>query len=98
MKITALIAQHLTEVHEGVNWTEVNLKDTLADVDHKEAVVITAASANTIAALLHHLNFYNGAVLQRLSGTNPVIGESNGFDVAAIANEDDWIKLKECNL
>ena len=50
MKITELIAQHITEVHEGGNWTEVNIKDTLADVGYKEATTVTRASYNTIAA------------------------------------------------
>ena len=98
MKITELIAQHITEVHEGGNWTEVNIKDTLADVGYKEATTVTRASYNTIAALVHHLSFYNDVVMQRLSGNDPVISESNGFDMAAIKNEDDWIKLKERNI
>ena len=97
MKITELIAQHITGVLEGDNWTEVNIKDTLADVGYKEATTVTRVSTNTIAALLHHLSFYNGAVIQRLSGNDPVISESNGFDVAAIRNEEEWIKLKERN-
>ena len=94
MKITELIAQHITEVHEGGNWTEVNIKDALADVDYKEAITETNASDNTIAALVHHLSFYNEVVIQRLSGTIPVIDESNGFDVPAIKNEDDWARIK----
>jgi uncharacterized damage-inducible protein DinB len=98
MKITELIAQHITEVHEGGNWTEVNIKDTLADVGYKEATTITRASYNTIASLVHHLSFYNEVVRQRLSGNDPVISESNGFDMAAIKNEDDWIKLRERNI
>ncbi|HRI22656.1 MAG TPA: DinB family protein [Panacibacter sp.] len=97
MKLTELIAQHITEVHEGGNWTEVNIKDTLADVTYKEATAVTKASYNTIAALLHHLSFYNDIVMQRLSGENPVINEANGFDVPAIKNEEDWAKLKERN-
>src|SRR5664279_1330861 len=98
MKIADLIAQHLIEVHEGENWTEVNIKDTLADVDHMEAVVVTTASHNTIAALVHHLSYYNDVVMQRLSGIDPVINESNGFDMAVLRNEGDWIKMKERNL
>lgn len=98
MKITQLIAQHVTEVHEGGNWTEVNIKDTLADVGYKEAATVTTASYNTIAALVHHLSFYNDVVMQRLSGNDPVISESNGFDMAAIENEADWMNLKERNL
>ncbi len=98
MKITELIAQHITEVYEGGNWTEVNIKDTLADVSHKEACIVTKASYNTIAALVHHLSFYNDIVMQRLSGIDPVITKINGFDVPAITSEEDWAKLKERNL
>jgi uncharacterized damage-inducible protein DinB len=98
MKITELIAQHITEVFEGGNWTEVNIKDTLADVSYKEATTVTRASSNTIASLVHHLSFYNDVVMQRLSGIDPVIGEANGFDVAPIENENDWLKLKERNM
>lgn len=98
MKITELIAKHITEVQEGDNWTEVNIKDTLSDINYKEATTVTGASYNTIASLVHHLGFYNDVVMQRLSGTEPIINESNGFDMAAIKNEDDWIKLKERNM
>src|SRR5436190_19022571 len=98
MKINELIAQHIIEVHEGGNWTDVNIKDTLQDVSFKEAGTVTKASYNTIAALLHHLSFYNEIVLKRLNGVNPVIDETNGFNVPAIRNEDDWRKLKEQNI
>jgi uncharacterized damage-inducible protein DinB len=97
MKITEVIAQHITEVYQGNNWTEVNIKDTLADVGYTEATIVTRASNNSIASLVHHLSFYNDVVMQRLSGINPVISDSNGFDMAAIKNEDDWIKLKASN-
>ena len=98
MNLTEFIAQHIIEIHEGGNWTDVNIKDTLADVSHKEATTVTKASYNTIAALVHHLSFYNDIVMQRLSGNDPVIGETNGFDVPAISDENDWIRLKERNL
>jgi uncharacterized damage-inducible protein DinB len=97
MKITEFIAQHITEVHEGGNWTEVNIKDTLADVGYEEATTVTRASYNTVAALVHHLSFYNDVVIQRLSGNDPDISESNGFDMAEIKNENDWIQLKKRN-
>ena len=98
MKIAALIAQHIIEVHEGGNWTEVNIKDTLADVSYKEASLVTKASYNTIAALVHHLSFYNEVVLKRIMGINPRINETNGFDVPAIRNEQEWEQLKKRNL
>jgi len=98
MKITEHIAQYITDVHEGGNWTEVNIKDTLADVGYKEATTVTRVSNNSIAAMVYHISFYNDVVMQRLSGNDPVLSESNGFDMAAIKNEDDWIKLKERNI
>lgn len=95
MKITELIAQHITEVFEGNNWTDVNIADTIADIDHHEATTVSKASYNTIAALLHHLSFYNEVVSMRLLGIDPEIDEINGFNVPAIRNEHDWQQLKD---
>src|SRR5438874_13315608 len=95
MKTTELIAQHLIEVFEGGNWTDVNMKTTLRDINYKEATTVTKASYNTIAALLYHISFYNEIVLKRLQGINPVIGSANGFDLPPVKNEHDWEKLKE---
>ncbi|CAN5311968.1 hypothetical protein BH11BAC6_BH11BAC6_16960 [soil metagenome] len=95
MKITALVAQHITDIFEADNWTEVNIKNTLCDVDHIEATTHTKASPNTIAALLHHLSFYNDVVLMRLSGICPEIDDINGFNVPPIKNEQQWQQLKE---
>ena len=66
---------------EGGNWTEVNLKETLSDVDYREATTATRATFNTIAALVHHLTFYNSVVISRLSGEDPEITAANGFDM-----------------
>ncbi len=98
MKITELIAQHIIEVHEGGNWTEVNIKDTLEDISYEEAIFVTKASSNSIAALLHHLSFYNEIVLERLMGINPEINDTNGFDVPPIINKNNWQQLKERNI
>ncbi len=98
MKLTHFIAQHITEAHEGSNWTEVNIKDTLQDVSYKEAIQFTNASPNSIAMLLYHLTFYNDVVLQRLNGINPVINEANGFDLPPLKDEEEWMQLKEANL
>jgi len=93
MKITDFIAQHIIEVFEGGNWTDVNFKDTLKDINYKEATTVTKASYNTIAALVYHTCFYNEVVLKRLQGVNPSINEKNGFDLPPIKNEDDWKHL-----
>src|ERR1700733_9168375 len=95
MKIMPLIAQHIKEVYEGNNWTDVNIAGTIKDLNYKQAQQQTAASKNTIASLLHHLYYWNGIIMQRLKGSNPSIPETNGFDVDEFKNEDDWETLKE---
>ncbi len=98
MKLTDYIAQHIIDVHIGDNWTDVNIKNTLQDVSLQEAVTVTNSSANTIAALLHHITFYNEVVLERLKRNIPFISNANGFDVPVLNNERDWIELKERNI
>ncbi len=98
MKLTDHIAQHIIDVHTGDNWTDVNIKNTLQDISLQEAVTVTNSSANTIAALLHHITFYNEVVLERLKGNIPFISVSNGFDVPVLNNERDWMELKEGNI
>lgn len=95
MNITTCIARHISEVFEGNNWTEVDIKQTLSDVTWEEATTITAASVNTIAALLFHLDFYNGVIMSRLNGINPVIDEHNGMNVPPIENERQWKQLQQ---
>src|SRR5436305_12179363 len=95
MSITHLIAQHITEVYEGNNWTDVNIADTLGDVSWQQAQQKTVASSNTLAALLHHLFYWNDIMMQRINGSNPSIPDTNGFDVDELKNESDWNDLKE---
>jgi hypothetical protein len=98
MKITEQIARHIIEVHDGDNWTEVNLKDTLSDVSVLEARTRTVASANTIASLLQHLTYWNRVMIKRIRGINVEIPESNGFDVAVLDSEEEWENLKADSL
>ena len=97
MKLTDHIAQHIIDVHTGDNWTDVNIKNTLQNISLPEAVTVTRSSANTIAALLHHITFYNEVVLERLKGNNPFISNANGFDVPVLTKENDWLELQEKN-
>lgn len=95
MKISHLVAQHINDVFEGNNWSEVNLRETLDDISYVEATTTTKASYNTIAALVHHISFYNEVVLKRLRGTDPEIDAANGFNVPSIRSEADWEELKQ---
>ena len=98
MEITALIAQHIIDVHEGDNWTDVNIENTLKDVSFQEAVTQTPASVNTIASILYHITFYNENMLERLQGKVPHINDANGFDMPELKDGAAWEELKERNI
>ena len=98
MNITSLIAQHLIDVHEGNNWTEVDITTTLQDVNLKEAITRTQASPNTIASLLHHITFWNRVMVQRAQGTAVQINDANGYDHPPLNAEADWQNLKSDNI
>lgn len=98
MNIPEAIARHVLEVHEGNNWTEVDLVHTLQDVTLAEAVTRTPASPNTIAALLHHLTFWNRVMARRALGEPTEIGPANGFDAPDLRTTADWVALQADNL
>ena len=98
MHLTEAIAQHVLEVHEGNNWTEVDVAHTLQDVTLAEATTLTAASPNTIAALLHHLTFWNRVLVRRIQGIATEVGPANGFDVPTLRTHADWLALQADNL
>jgi uncharacterized damage-inducible protein DinB len=95
MIITHQIAEHIKQVYEGNNWTDVSIAATLENTDWKQAQQQTEASPNTIASLLHHLYYWNGIIMQRMKGETPVISEENGYDVPFLNNEEEWNALKE---
>lgn len=95
MKITHEIATHITDCFDGKNWTDINIANTLQDVNWQQAQQQTAASQNTIAALLHHIYYWNGVMMERIKGNNPEVPDANGFDVSELKNENDWNNLKE---
>ncbi|MBN9296380.1 MAG: hypothetical protein J0I41_05175 [Filimonas sp.] len=98
MDIRLLLAQHIIDVHEGDNWTEIDIKGTLEDVSFEEAITVIPASPNSIAMLVHHLTFYSNKVHERLQGIYNAIPASNGFEMPPVKSEKDWKKLKADNL
>lgn len=92
MDQTALIAKHLREAHFGGNWTWVNLKDTLADVDWQQATT-KIHSFNTIVALVFHINYYVAGVLKILQGGSLDTKDKFAFDHPPIQSQEDWEKL-----
>jgi hypothetical protein len=92
MNLTQQTAKHFRQVHFGGNWTSVNLKDTLADVDWQQATT-KIDSFNTIATLVYHTNYYVSEVLKVLKGEPLRAHDTLSFDHLPIESQEDWNKL-----
>ncbi|NLR67232.1 DUF1572 domain-containing protein [Chitinophaga varians] len=86
------IAKHFRDVHFGGNWTAVNLKDALADVDWQVATT-RINGLNTIAVLVFHVNYYVDAVLKVLQGEPLQASDKLSFDLPPVTSEEDWQRL-----
>jgi len=92
MNLTNQIAKHLRDVHFGGNWTDVNLKDSLAGVNWQQATT-KVYSLNTIAVLVYHMNYYVTAIIRVLQG-NPInASDKYSFDLPPIQSQEEWEKL-----
>jgi hypothetical protein len=92
MSITKQIAEHFRQVHFGGNWTSVNLKDSLADVDWQMATA-KLLSFNTIASLVFHSNYFVSAVIKVLEGGPLDAHDKYSFDCPPIHSQEDWESL-----
>jgi hypothetical protein len=89
MNLPGQIAKHFRDVHEGGNWTGVNLRDTLAGVTREQATT-KVHSFNTIAALVYHMNYYVSAMIKVLEGGPLNAHDKYSFDLNPIRSHDDW--------
>jgi hypothetical protein len=94
MNLTQQIAKHFREIYFGGNWTAVNLKDTLADVNWQQATT-PIYSLNTIAKLVYHINYYVSAMLKVLQGEKLDAHDKYSFDLPPIQSQEDWQQLLE---
>ncbi len=92
MNSTKQIAKHFRDVHFGGNWTSVNLKDTLAGIDWKQATT-KVADLNTIAVLVFHIHYYVGVILKVLQGEALNASDKFSFDLPPITTEEAWQEL-----
>jgi hypothetical protein len=93
MELTKHIAKHFRDVFFGGNWTDVNLKDTLSDINREQAVK-KIDSLNTIAGLVFHIDYFVEAVLNVLQGGSLDAHDKYSFDLPLVESEGDWEKLK----
>jgi hypothetical protein len=92
MVVTEQIAKQFRQVYFGGNWTSVNFKETLSDVDWKQATT-KVNSFNTIATLVFHTNYYISEVLKVLKGEPLKAHDKYSFDLPPIQSEEDWNEL-----
>ena len=92
MHLIKQIAKHLRDVYFGGNWTAVNLKDTLTDVNWQQATT-KVYSFNTIGALVYHISYYVIAVSMVLQGEPLDAHDKYSFDHPPILAQEDWEKL-----
>lgn len=93
MNLPSHLAKHLRDVHFGGNWTGVNLKDQLADITWQQATT-PVPGLNTIAALVFHMNYYVGGMLNVLRGGPLDIRDKFSFDLPPIQSGADWETLR----
>jgi uncharacterized damage-inducible protein DinB len=88
------IAKHFRDFHFGGNWTSVNLKDSLSDVNWQEATQ-EVNGCNTIAKISYHIHYYVHAVLQVLRGGSLDAHDKYSFDHPPINSQEDWDSFLE---
>jgi len=88
LEVSTEIAKHFRQVLFGGNWTSVNLKDTLADVNWQQ-VTAQVRDCNTIATLFYHINYYVSVTLKVLEGGALVGNDTISFDHPPIRSQQD---------
>lgn len=86
------IAKHFKDVYFGGNWTSVNLREILSDIDWHQATK-KVHNLNTIATLVFHINYYVNPVFKVLQAQALNASDKYSFDAPPIKSEDDWQKL-----
>ncbi len=92
MNLSEQIAMHFRQLYFGGNWTSVNFKDTLSDVDWQQATR-KIYGLNTIATLVYHTNYYVSEVLKVLQGEPLNANDKLSFDQPPIESAGDWDEL-----
>jgi uncharacterized damage-inducible protein DinB len=88
------LAKHFRDVYFGGNWTDVNLKDTLAGISWQQAVT-KIYNCNSIALLVYHIHYYVSEVLKVLQEQPLLASDKFAFQAPPVQNADDWEQLMQ---
>ena len=94
MNLTSQLTKHFRDFYFGGNWTDVNLKDSLAGISWQQATT-KVNSLNTIAQLVFHMNYFVNATMRVLQGKPIDAHDKLSFDRPPVGSQEDWEKLVE---
>lgn len=97
MTLASEIARHLRAVYFGGNWTSVNFKDILSNINHIQATT-KLGELHTIAGLTYHTNYYITGVNKVLLGGKLETRDQFSFDCPILETEVDWQRLVKKSL
>ncbi len=89
MKTPSQIAKHIRDFYFGGNWTDVNFKDTLADVTWQQATK-QIYSFNTIATLVFHINYYIDVAISVFEDKPLNAHDKHSFAHPPVSSQNDW--------
>ena len=92
MKLSEQIATQFRSLYFGGNWTAVNVKETVTDLNWQEANK-KIHKLNTITALVYHTNYYVSAVLKVLEGEALHASDRYSFDHPPVQSQHEWEDL-----
>jgi hypothetical protein len=97
MKTLDLISKHLKELYFGNNWTGASFPTVTEGIDWNLAVK-QRDGFNSIATLIHHMNFYVIAAIDAINGATSILPDKASFINPIIQSEEDWTNLKQRSL
>jgi hypothetical protein len=87
------LARHIREIHFGDNWTDSAMQDVLKDITWQQAISKPIPSANSIAELVFHMNFYLDYVHRNFKNEFLTFEQADTFNAPMLQSEADWQKL-----
>ncbi|WP_373075360.1 DUF1572 domain-containing protein [Zeaxanthinibacter enoshimensis] len=89
MTLSKQISEHFAQAYFGGNWTDVHLKEQLADLSVQEATA-KIGDLNSIASLTYHIHFFVKATLQVLEGGELYAHDKYSFDLPPVTQQAEW--------